>query len=60
MAAKTFSPEATREGFLPPWEVAKMVAYSHVIQDLAASWDMPPAELLGEAWNWDAQAKAES
>lgn len=53
MAAAPFSPEHTRDGYLPPWELAKALAYQHVVLDMAQLWSITPAEVVGgrvDAW----------
>ncbi len=48
MPPPIFSPENTRDGYLPPWEVAKAAAYHVALADIAKHLDTPLAELLGE------------
>ena len=47
MAAAFFAPDYTREGELPPWEVAKAVAYKHVLDDISQHAGTPAFELVG-------------
>ena len=47
MAGEDFSLEATREGYLPPWEIAKAYAFHEVISKLQQELGMQAAELLG-------------
>ena len=48
MTSVTFDPQAgTRDGELPPWEVAKAVAFHEVLSDVAQLLDTPAAELVG-------------
>ena len=51
MANVTFDPQAagTRDGELPPWEVAKGVAFHEVLGDVAQLLDTPAADLVGPA-----------
>ena len=41
------SQAGTRDGELPPWEVAKAVAFHEVLSDVAQLLDTPAAELVG-------------
>ena len=47
-SAIVWDPEGTREGELPPWEVAKVAALHTVLHDISAHLDTPAAELIGE------------
>ena len=48
MTSVTFDPQAgTRDGELPPWKVAKAVAFQEVLSDVAQLLDTPAAELVG-------------
>jgi hypothetical protein len=42
------APERTQHGRLPPWEIAKAVAFSVVISDMAAHLDQLASDLVGE------------
>jgi hypothetical protein len=44
---ESFSPGDTLEGELPPWEVAKALAFHAMLQKEAEVLDTPVAELLG-------------
>ena len=48
MAAPCFCPAATKEGYLPPWEVAKAFAFHTVLQDVAEVQGVQPHELVGK------------
>ena len=53
MAAAHCGPDSTPPGRLPPWEAAKVVAYSKVLEHVSKRLGQEPAELLGErvdAW----------
>jgi len=41
VAAVFFAPDYTRPGELPPWEVAKAVAYKHVLDDISKHMGTP-------------------
>lgn len=43
-----FDPSGTQEGRLPPWEIAKAVAYRTVLNHIGKHTGMEPAELLGQ------------
>ena len=49
MASVTFDPQAagTRDGELPPWEVAKAVAFHEIRGDVAQLLNTPAADLVG-------------
>ena len=47
MASVTCDPAGTRDGELPPWEVAKAVAFHEVLGDVAQLLDTPAADLVG-------------
>lgn len=42
-----FSPSDTKQGYLPPWQLAKAAAYQEVIKDVEEQVGMKPAEFLG-------------
>ena len=48
MAAPCFCPAATKEGYLPPWEVAKAFAFHTVLQDVAEVQGVQPHDLVGK------------
>ena len=48
MDAPCFCPAATKEGYLPPWEVAKAFAFHTVLQDVAEFQGMQPSDLIGK------------
>lgn len=48
MVATDFSPEAAAEGTLPPWEMAKALAFDRVIRRMAEVMDRPASKLLGQ------------
>ena len=53
MVDVSFSPELTRDGYLPPWEMAKAHAFHVCLRQISAHLGEEPAELLGErvdAW----------
>ena len=47
MAAPDFSPEAAAAGTLPPWEMAKALAFDRVIRRMAEVMERPASKLLG-------------
>ena len=47
MADAFFAPDSTRPGELPPWEVAKAVAYKTVLADISQHLGTPASELVG-------------
>jgi hypothetical protein len=47
MEAK-YSPGSTKDGYLPPWEVAKAQAYAEVIQEMASHMSIEPSEAVGK------------
>ena len=48
VAAPCFCPAATKEGYLPPWEVAKAFAFHTALQDVAEVQGVQPHELVGK------------
>jgi len=48
MSLPTFSSDATLNGELTPWEVAKAYACHVVLKQVAETLEMPAAELLGK------------
>ena len=46
--ATNYSPGNTKDGCLPPWEVAKAKAYADVIREIANRMSMDPCEVVGE------------
>ena len=46
--ATNYSPGNTKDGCLPPWEVAKAKAYADVIREMANRMSMDPCEVVGE------------
>ena len=48
MAAPCFCPAATKEGYVPPWEVAKAFAFHTVLQDVAEVNGVQPHDLVGK------------
>ena len=48
MAAPCFCPAATKEGYLPPWEVAKAFAFHTAVQDVAEVQGVQPHDLVGK------------
>ena len=49
ICAMAFSPDATAEGYLPPWEVAKAFAFHKVLSRIEEVLGLPAHELLGES-----------
>ena len=53
MELPSFCPDSTRDGYLPPWELAKAVALHTVVQEMAERWSITPSEVVGgrlDAW----------
>ena len=48
VGAASFDPTSTRDGYLPPWELAKALAFKTVLQHMADQWGMSPAEVAGK------------
>jgi len=48
MACCTFDPQATVDGELPPWEVAKAFAYHVVRHQAAETLGVQPSEMIGQ------------
>ena len=48
MAAPCFCPAATKEGYLPPWEVVKAFAFHTVLQDVAEVQGVEAHDLVGK------------
>ena len=42
------SPERTQHGRLPPWEIAKAVAFATVLADIAEHFGQSASELIGD------------
>lgn len=48
MADTDYAPDSARRGTLPPWELAKAVAYQEVLRDIEAETGISAAELVGK------------
>ena len=48
MIASSFASGSCKDGKLPPWEIAKAMAYHVVLHDVDAHLKMPPHELVGK------------
>jgi hypothetical protein len=46
--AASFSPDSCKHGQLPPWEMAKAMAFHTVLHDIGEHLNMPPHELIGQ------------
>ena len=44
----SFDPDSTRDGHLPPWEVAKANAYAEVLRQMSTHMGKTPFELVGK------------
>ena len=53
MPTSAFAEHSTKHGELPPWEIAKAIAYSTVLRDIGTQMGCPAHELIGQrvdAW----------
>ena len=48
MASPAFDSHDMQDGKLPPWEIAKAIAYHTVLHDISANWNCPCHELIGK------------
>ena len=46
--SSSLDPSGTQHGRLPPWEIAKALAYETVLQHMSTHLDTPASDLLGE------------
>ena len=48
MAVPVFAPDGMKDGKLPPWEIARAMAYNNVLKDISAHLNRPAHELVGQ------------